>query len=245
MPITEDQAFKLFDYSIKIREKELKNKFGQNWDLLKPNEKITIISMYYNARALIGSEISANIKQYIKTKDKKYLEKAFFEAKYQSNPKEDRKGNIKKVSTRVSVQIRMDREATMLESYKCPLYSKPGDSPIPDNTSIEIEPGKTVIPRVGTLEIDENELDSQGNKKQYYIWRTQADDKVRLKHKFFEGKIFHIDNPPYIGHPGDDFNCRCVRDFNVPSFVQTKQYSVEIIRKHIVNLCEISGFCIK
>jgi len=102
-----------------------------------------------------------------------------------------------------------------------------------------------VIPRVGVLAINENELDIHGNKKQYYIWRTKQDDKVRPKHEFFEGKIFHIDVSPSIGHPGDDYNCRCVRDFNIPDFVQTKHFFSEIIRKHITNLFDIPGFCIK
>jgi uncharacterized protein with gpF-like domain len=66
-----------------------------------------------------------------------------------------------------------------------------------------------VIPRVGVLAINENELDIHGNKKQYYIWRTKQDNKVRPKHEFFEGKIFHIDVSPSIGHPGDDYSVAC------------------------------------
>ncbi len=165
--ITKVQAYKLFDYSIKIREKKLKKKFGTDWDLLKPNEKITITSMYYNLPGLIGPKFTENIKQYIKTNDKKYLEKAFSDVKYQSNAKKDKKGNKKKVEERVAVQKRMDREAAMLESYKCPLYSKPEDKAIPDNASMKIKPGETIIPRIGELEINEEELDDDGKKKQY------------------------------------------------------------------------------
>jgi hypothetical protein len=242
--ITKDQAYQLFDHSIKIREKILRNKIGADWELLKPNEKITIISMYYNLPGLIGPKFTVNIKQYLKTKDKEYLKNAFFEAKYQSNAKVGQEGDQKTAEERVAVQKRMDREAAMLESYKCPLYSKPGDDQIPGYVSMQITLGETVIPRIGKLEINEEEIDDYGNKKQYYIWRTQGDDKVRLKHEFFEGKIFHIDSRPSIGHPGDDFNCRCVRDFNIPGFIQTRHVSGEIIRKHITNLFEIPGFWI-
>lgn len=140
----------------------------------------------------------------------------------------------------------MDRESLMLESYKCPVYSKPDDNPILDNILIKIEPGKTVIPRVGKLLIDENDTDNRGNNKQYYIWRTRADGKVRLKHEFYEGKIFHIDHPPIIGHPGDDFNCRCKKDFNIPDFVQIEVKSEQkMIRKYTSFLLDLPDFCIK
>lgn len=245
--ITNSQAYKLLNYSIQIRESELQHKFGNDWDLLKPNEKITIISMYYNSPVLIGLKFTSSIKQYIKTKERKYLEHAFFETKYQSNPKIDAKGIEKKVTERVAIQKRMDREAAMLQSYKCPIYSKPGEAPIPDNASIQIKLGETIIPRTSKLEIDNQELDYDGNKKKYYIWRTQNDDKVRLKHQLNEGKIYHIDYPSDIGHPGDEFNCRCIRDFNIPNFVEIKGYSNdrEIVRKYIKNIFDMPKFCIK
>lgn len=243
--ITKEQAYMLLDYAIKLREQELNRKFGADWSLLKPNEKITITSIYYNSPSLVGPNFTTNIKQYIRTSEKQYLKKAFFEIKHQSNPKKYRDGEEILITTRTSVQKRMDREASMLKSYECLLYSKPSDTPIPHNSSIKIIPGKTVLPRFGKLKIDEENLDDYGNKKSYYIWRTQGDNKVRLKHEFFEGKIFHIDNPPSIGHPGEDYNCRCLRDFNIPNFVQIKNNSDRIIRKHITSLFELPGFCIK
>ena len=120
--ITDEQAYKLFDHSIKIREKELSRKFNSGWNLLKPNEKITIQSMHYNHPSLVGPKFTANIKQYIATNDRKYLEQAFFEVKYQSNPKIDKTGKEIPVKTRQAVQERMDRESVMIESYKCPLW---------------------------------------------------------------------------------------------------------------------------
>jgi SPP1 gp7 family putative phage head morphogenesis protein len=43
-----------------------------------------------------------------------------------------------------------------------------------------------------------------------YIWRTSMDERVRPTHAEREGKIFSWASPPAGGHPGEDFNCRCV-----------------------------------
>jgi len=53
-----------------------------------------------------------------------------------------------------------------------------------------------------------------------YRWSTSGDGRVRDRHKHLQGGIFDWDNPPRItaddetparyGHPGEDFNCRCV-----------------------------------
>ena len=43
-----------------------------------------------------------------------------------------------------------------------------------------------------------------------YIWRTVGDDRVRPAHAARDGKRFAWGNPPTGGHPGEDFNCRCV-----------------------------------
>ncbi len=45
-----------------------------------------------------------------------------------------------------------------------------------------------------------------------YIWRTQGDDKVRPDHAALNGQIFSWDNPPPVGHPGHDYNCRCMAE---------------------------------
>lgn len=243
--ITNSQALKLLDYQINKFRTQLQHFFGRDWDSFTPNEKVTIESLYFNSHTLVrhydgkskywDTNFSRNLRNYIKTSNSKYLKQAINEVKYKSNKRK-----------KVGVQVRMDRESLMLESYKCPVYSKPNDNPIPDNILIKIEPGKTVIPRVGKLLIDENDTDNRGNNKQYYIWRTRADGKVRLKHEFYEGKIFHIDHPPIIGRPGDDFNCRCKKDFNIPDFVQIEAKSEQkMIRKYTSFLLDLPDFCIK
>ncbi|MDC4238337.1 phage minor head protein [Pasteurella multocida] len=43
-----------------------------------------------------------------------------------------------------------------------------------------------------------------------YRWSTSGDERVRDSHAENDGKIFSYDDPPETGHPGHDFNCRCV-----------------------------------
>lgn len=49
-----------------------------------------------------------------------------------------------------------------------------------------------------------------------YIWRTRRDGRVRPTHARLEGTRQRWDDPPVIspdgrrGHPGEDFNCRCI-----------------------------------
>lgn len=43
-----------------------------------------------------------------------------------------------------------------------------------------------------------------------YTWSTVGDERVRDDHKILEGEIFSWDAPPEPGHPGQDFQCRCV-----------------------------------
>ena len=51
---------------------------------------------------------------------------------------------------------------------------------------------------------------------QKYRWSTSGDSRVRERHRELQGKVFTWDNPPIIdeqghrGHPGQDFNCRCI-----------------------------------
>jgi SPP1 gp7 family putative phage head morphogenesis protein len=43
-----------------------------------------------------------------------------------------------------------------------------------------------------------------------YTWSTSGDDRVREEHAALEGQVFSWSGPPDVGHPGQDFQCRCV-----------------------------------
>lgn len=45
-----------------------------------------------------------------------------------------------------------------------------------------------------------------------YRWRTSGDERVRDSHRELEGEIFSWDKPPSVGHPGEDFQCRCTAE---------------------------------
>ena len=42
-----------------------------------------------------------------------------------------------------------------------------------------------------------------------YRWSTSQDERVRPSHARLHGKIFSWDDPPSVGHPGEDYQCRC------------------------------------
>jgi SPP1 gp7 family putative phage head morphogenesis protein len=44
----------------------------------------------------------------------------------------------------------------------------------------------------------------------HYVWTTADDEKVRSAHAENDGKIFAWNVPPETGHPGEDYNCRCI-----------------------------------
>jgi SPP1 gp7 family putative phage head morphogenesis protein len=43
-----------------------------------------------------------------------------------------------------------------------------------------------------------------------YVWSTSKDERVRPEHAELEGQTFSWNDPPEPGHPGEDFQCRCV-----------------------------------
>ena len=46
-----------------------------------------------------------------------------------------------------------------------------------------------------------------------YIWQTAGDERVRPNHRSKDGKKFKWSNPPAdTGHPGQDYQCRCVAE---------------------------------
>lgn len=42
-----------------------------------------------------------------------------------------------------------------------------------------------------------------------YQWLTSNDERVRETHERLAGRIFSWDEPPPVGHPGMDYQCRC------------------------------------
>lgn len=44
----------------------------------------------------------------------------------------------------------------------------------------------------------------------HYIWSTSHDERVRPDHAVLDGSTQAWDDPPEPGHPGEDFQCRCI-----------------------------------
>lgn len=42
-----------------------------------------------------------------------------------------------------------------------------------------------------------------------YLWSTSGDERVRDSHRALDGLVFSWDAPPAVGHPGQDYQCRC------------------------------------
>lgn len=42
-----------------------------------------------------------------------------------------------------------------------------------------------------------------------FVWTTSQDERVREEHEDLEGETFDWDDPPDVGVPGEDYNCRC------------------------------------
>ena len=45
-----------------------------------------------------------------------------------------------------------------------------------------------------------------------YRRRTASDERVRESHDELDGQVFSWDDPPAVGHPGEDYQCRCGAD---------------------------------
>ena len=64
-----------------------------------------------------------------------------------------------------------------------------------------------------------------------YMWSTSLDERVRDSHADKEGLIFEYANPPAdTGHPGHDFNCRCVA---IPVFDEVQAKAQETLSEPV------------
>lgn len=185
--IEDDQILRLLRYSVNLREKELARQYGDIWTYLRPNEKIAIISAYYNGPSLVSKKTRffANLQKYIKTKDAKYLQEAIIELR-------DRNKNR-------SLLFRRTSEAKLLDSTQSPVYGKPGDK-IPFNGPIRVIQEKTRLPR----DIEKHIPAVQNS--EFVIWRTRLDGRVRAAHMRMEGKVYRRDDALKV--KGED-GCRC------------------------------------
>lgn len=55
--------------------------------------------------------------------------------------------------------------------------------------------------------LTETRQEAAGFKK--YQWVTAGDERVRETHRALNGKIIAWNDPPSVGHPGEDYQCRC------------------------------------
>lgn len=222
--LTNDQIMKLFRYIRQTRLSEIKKIYKEHWHKLKPNEMLAIEDAYFNSPKLVkgSTNFAANIKLYVETSNTEYLKRAIYEIKEKSGS-----------SGSEGVKNRRNTQAEMLSSHKSPLYCKPHESCFPEHRSnVNAIPGKTIIPINSYEDVFKRYL-KQGIEPQYepfrtsrvgyyYIWRTQADEKVRHSHQENDGKIFSLEEKPDTGDPGTEYGCRCYADFNIPEFVKIK-----------------------
>jgi len=112
--ITEEDQKILYEHSVKTRTKEVENLYKNVWDKLRANEKMTIMSLYFNgSSSLVGKDTKfhKNIHEYVRTSDKQYLLKAVHEVEFHSN-KDNSQGIAK----------RRTCEAFLLNSTKSSFY---------------------------------------------------------------------------------------------------------------------------
>ena len=55
---------------------------------------------------------------------------------------------------------------------------------------------------------------------EFYVWRSEDDEKVRRAHAVYDDQVFRWDDPPEDGHPGQAINCRCRAEPFIPGFTQ-------------------------
>lgn len=202
--LTEKQISIIFRHEVEIRANELHTAYAPYWERFRANEKLVISSLYFNHPKLAksGTSFHRNMMKYAETSDPKYLHNAINEVEKRSNPGHS-----------AGIQNRRDAEGELLNSPKVPngLYTKPDEEP--DSKKItKATLKKTFIPIL-------NDKPKKGINKDYFIWRTSMDNKVRSSHAALEGKIFRKDSPPGGYMPKERDNCRCSLD-EVPDYIE-------------------------
>jgi SPP1 gp7 family putative phage head morphogenesis protein len=64
--------------------------------------------------------------------------------------------------------------------------------------------------QVAKMNSDFNRIRQQDVGIKKYQWQTSNDERVRDSHEALNGLTFSWDEPPAVGHPGEDYLCRCV-----------------------------------
>jgi GH24 family phage-related lysozyme (muramidase) len=201
--LTKEDISKIFKHCIEERVTDLRNIYGaESWNKLKANERISILSLYFNNPSLANKSTNfyKHIRNYLNTNDVKHLKLAVEEVEKRSN-KTGSEG----------IQHRRNAEGALLASYKCATCTKPNE-PANNRLIHIVELGKTVVP------LNDNNLPIIGVNKDFFIWRTELDHKVRPEHALREGKIYRRSSPPGGQMPGESYNCRCRAD-DVPDHI--------------------------
>ncbi len=218
--LTNIQVDKLYEIVLLRKRAELEDIYGEIIDKLRLNERLIIEDLHYQLPSLANRKTSLYefMHRYYRTGDKTYLDLAVNEVRNRSN-KPDENGIRSE-----GIQKRRDKQADILDSTKAPFYSSP-HSPLLPIKSIKAELGETIIPR-GTEDWE------KPTHSDYYIWRTQCDNKVRESHLLLEGKIFSKDFKPVLGNPGEDYKCRCTKEILPRNIEVIKDEKIPISKKY-------------
>jgi len=202
--LTDEQISLIFRDCIKTRLNELHTAYGDDWDKLRLNERITIISLYFNNPKLAGGQTNFRryIRNYAETDNPVYLQQAVREVTDKSN-----------ATKSPGIQNRRNAEGALLASYEVPAYTKPSETP--DSAKVKIaDINSTIIPF-------NNDHPVYNTNSEYFIWRTRLDSRVRAAHLMLEGKVFRKDDPPKGYMPAETYNCRCIAE-EVPDYILVK-----------------------
>jgi len=193
LKLTEEQVDRLLYKSLSTRCQQVEEIYENIWSKLRANERITILSLYFNGPKLVskGTKFYAHIKAYVETGHEKHLQEAVYEVRHRSNrDKED------------GTQDRRNCEAELLDSTKAPFYSKPNEPLYPQNL-LHIKLNDVIVPR------GFNKIFPVSSNTEYFIWRTRLDGKVRAAHLAKEGRIFKRTSMDACELPGQSKGCRC------------------------------------